>query len=146
MRNFKEKTCIVCGKTYKPNSGRAKVCQECREAFNYNRINNWKQNNKQHLAKYFRDYLKDEEHHQKHLQRLKTNSRIKSGKLQRAEKCAVKGCKCTENLQMHHICYQGDFAQSAVVTLCKKHHAQHHKELRQRERKANQIKISIKIG
>lgn len=72
MKNYKPKNCEICGKLYIPNSSTQKYCsQECRKVIkrlqskryyqknkekHMKASNRWKENNKEHMNKYYREY------------------------------------------------------------------------------------------
>lgn len=141
---YKAKTCQFCGDSFSPTGGRQKRCKNCREKYQRLYIKNWQKAHRQHLADYKREYLLDEQNHFKHLARLTANNYRYSGKLAKAKKCAVKGCKCTEDLQFHHVEYQGEWGAICCVTLCRKHHFEAHQKQKQKQKKAKKSSMQMR--
>ena len=70
--NLMKKTCVHCGKAFKPNHGRQKLCSnKCRKARQLEQMNGWHhshrkrvctrrkewlQNNREYVLAYMRDY------------------------------------------------------------------------------------------
>lgn len=122
------KSCPDCGAEFTPTCNRQKRCITCGKKRKLERIKEWNHNHREHLARYKKEYYSNEQHKAKHQARCKALSAQRRGKLKKAEKCAVNGCQCTDDLQFHHVEYGGKWGAICVITLCKKHHYLEHME------------------
>ena len=101
------KTCKQCGKSFNSNNlHKIYCCDECS-----------KKAKKENDKKNFYNYLKNPDNHEKHLIRMRTNSMVRAGKIQRGN-CCVCGCPATE---LHHAVYAAGY-ETAVIPVCKQHH------------------------
>ena len=133
MKN-KLKQCQLCGDYFSPSGNHQKRCKVCQE--HYRRIyqHNYNINHRDQRSQYMKQYYSDEDNHEKHLARVAANNSIYTGKKSKDNKCAVKGCKCTDNLQKHHILYGDAIENLATVTLCRKHHRAYHAAKRKQQK------------
>lgn len=142
---MKTKKCKVCGTEFTTSNKSIYCCQQCRAAgvkeqkLEYHK--KWIRQNKQHNSEYMREYYSDDEHYKKHLARCKANNLQRSGKSGKACKCQYQNCRCTQNLQQHHLSYDG-WGAMATVTLCIHHHRALHA---QENRDKKQVKCSVSI-
>lgn len=141
------KNCKNCGKEFQTKTKSYYCCQECRAVKNkeYHRQHHrkWQKENADHYNEYMRQYYLDDENYQKHCARCRAGYQARE-KNAKASKCQHPRCNQTDNLQLHHISYDG-LGAMATITLCQHHHKQlHAQENRQKKAAApKQIKCTV---
>ena len=141
------KNCKNCGKQFTTNNKSIYCSDQCRaqgvkqQKSEYH--HRWIRENRQHNSQYMRQYYEVDQHHSKHLARCKANNLAKSGKSSKASKCQYPNCRCTDNLEQHHLSYDG-WGAVGTVTLCQKHHRALH-AAENREKKQVKCTVSCKV-
>lgn len=144
----KEKQCQLCGDMYIPTGHNQKRCSECQKKYYRIYQHNYAINHREYRSNYMKQYYSDSDNYEKHKIRTNCNNKAKSGQIAKASRCCASGCKCTDNLELHHVNYGDGIEAMATITLCRKHHRQLHKSLRmnkQRKYIRQSITASVKV-
>jgi len=126
--------CEICGDEiiWSGMGRKKKYCDHCSKLSQRRYSKDWhdehKEERKEYMREYLREYMRgyyqDKDNLKKHTVRMRTNYLIRSGKIKMQEQCAI--CGATDNLQSHHISYDDQLAEYAIVTLCHSCHSNLH--------------------